>query len=218
MRKFIVNAKALNIRQAPTVNSPAIGVLSEGTVIDVYQISGDGNWVNFIRTTGSKKEKGWVSRKFIFDLSNDKLILENDLPWTRVAIREIGVREFYSNYDNPRILQYLNSTDNINNYYKSNDETYWCSAFVNWCIETSGYEGTNSAWAKHWLNWGSEIKNPFRGCIVVFKRSTGGHVGFYWKETKASIYVLGGNQDDEVNIKRYSKKNFLGYRTLLSVG
>lgn len=218
MIKFLVTARTLNIRKAPNVNSDAIGFLSEGDIIDGYNISGDGKWISFYRTTGKEKQKGWTSRKYLLSLANDKLIKDSDLPWTKIAIREIGVREFYGNADNPRIRQYLRSTEHLSDYAKSNDETYWCSSFVNWCVEKSGIEGTNSAWARHWLNWGTPITKPFRGCIVIFKRGTGGHVGFYIKETKTSIYVLGGNQDDEVNIKRYSKSNLLGFRTISVVG
>ncbi|MCD4737613.1 MAG: TIGR02594 family protein [Bacteroidales bacterium] len=79
------------------------------------------------------------------------------------------------------------STENINNILRSNDETAWCSAFVNWCMEASGIEGTNSAWARHWLFWGEPVNNPVRGCVVVFKRGTGGHVGFFIKQTTTSI-------------------------------
>lgn len=216
MEKYIVTSTTINIKEAPTVNSNVIGFLSEGDVIDGHDISGDGKWLSFYRETGKEKQKGWVSNKYLLSLVNDALIEDNDFPWTKVAIREMGVREFYETSNNPRILQYLRSTELLNSNYQSKDETYWCSSFVNWCIEKSGIEGTNSPWARHWLNWGIAITTPFRGCIVVFKRGTGGHVGFYMKETKDSIYVLGGNQDDEVNIKRYSKVNLLGFRTIIS--
>ena len=60
---------------------------------------------------------------------------------------------------------------------------------------------------------------PVRGCIVIFKRvcpngnpNVCGHVGFYMGETPTRITLLGGNQDDEVNVKNYSKENLLGYR------
>ncbi|MCD4676278.1 MAG: SH3 domain-containing protein [Desulfobacula sp.] len=142
MKQFIVKAKTLNIRQMPTVNSLAIGFLSFGDVIDALKISGDGKWVGFIRVTGNEQQKGWASLKFLHSLKNDNLIKPDDFPWTKIAIREIGTREFYENADNPRIVQYLMSTENINNILRSNDETAWCSAFVNWCMEASGIEGT----------------------------------------------------------------------------
>src|SRR4030095_2451187 len=76
----------------------------------------------------------------------------------------------------------------------------WCSAFANWCVEKAGYEGTDSAWAKSWLTWGKKLATPRRGCIAVFTRGDGGHVGFYISKTSSVIKVLGGNQSDEVNI------------------
>ncbi|MCK4663328.1 MAG: TIGR02594 family protein [Bacteroidales bacterium] len=164
--------------------------------MDAHKVSVDGKWIGFLRVTGNEQQKGWTSIKYLLSLKNDNLIKPKDFPWTKIAIREIGRREFYENADNPRIVQYLRSTENISNLAKSNDETPWCSAFVNWCMEMSGIEGTNSAWARHWLHWGEPIPKPIRGCVVIFKRGSGGHVGFYLKQTETSIYVLGGNQDD----------------------
>jgi len=131
--------------------------------------------------------------------------------WLRIAIKEIGVREYEGQTDNPRIVEYLNSTtlgspDNLN------DETLWCSAFVNWCVEQSGVKGTDSAWARDWLHWGQSMDNPIIGCIVVFSRGDGGHVGFYIDKTPSHIKVLGGNQNHEVNISSYPKSRLLGYR------
>lgn len=56
-----------------------------------------------------------------------------------------------------------------------------------------------------------------RGCIVVFKRKGGNHVGFYLGETESNILLLGGNQENkdgifEVSEKQYSKADLLGCR------
>jgi uncharacterized protein (TIGR02594 family) len=129
-----------------------------------------------------------------------------------IALAEKGVKEFPGDGDNPRIVQYLQSTT-LEAPYNSNDETAWCSAFVNWCVERSGYEGTDSAWARSWLEWGKKTAQPKRGCIVVFERGLKyGHVGFYVRKTQSNIYVLGGNQDDAVNEKGYPTSKLLGYR------
>ena len=218
MTKYIVQVHALNIREAPSINYPSIGLLSKGDVVDAYEISGDGKWIGFNRITGNEKQKGWASMKFLLSLENGNLIKKNDFPWFKIAISEMGVREFYGAADNPRIIQYLKSTEHLSNQYKSNDETPWCAAFVNWCIEQSGIEGMNSAWARHWLNWGEKIDKPVRGCVVILKREAAGHVGFFMKETSTTIHILGGNQDDEVNIKSYPKKFLLGYRLIPIAG
>jgi uncharacterized protein (TIGR02594 family) len=136
---------------------------------------------------------------------------DEDFPWMPIALREIGVKEYAGAADNPRIVEYLSST-NLGPSDQSNDETPWCSAFVNWCVEKAGYEGTDSAWAKSWLTWGKKLAKPRRGCITVFTRSGGGHVGFFIDKTSSGIKVLGGNQSDEVNVSTRAVNKLLGYR------
>jgi hypothetical protein len=59
---------------------------------------------------------------------------------------------------------------------------------------------------------------PEIGDIAVFKRGTmgwQGHVGFYVKNDGAYVWVLGGNQSDEVKISRYLGMDLLSYRRWL---
>jgi uncharacterized protein (TIGR02594 family) len=140
-----------------------------------------------------------------------------------IAEAEKGVIEIPGLDNNPRVLEYLNSVTNIGPMWRSKDETAWCSAFVNWCMEKAGYAGTKSALSTTWLKWGQLIPKPVKGCLAVFLRENGGgHVGFYVGETVTSsvvyIKVLGGNQEHadteigEVNEKHYLKSKLLGYR------
>ena len=76
-------------------------------------------------------------------------------PWLEIAEREQGVAEVPGAGDNPRVVDYLMSTT-LGSLENQNDETPWCSAFVNWCMEQAGIKGTNSAWARSWLDWGKE--------------------------------------------------------------
>jgi uncharacterized protein (TIGR02594 family) len=138
-------------------------------------------------------------------------VVAGDFPWLPIALAEQGVKEYPGDGDNPRIVEYLQSTT-LEAPMRTNDETAWCSAFVNWCVEHAGYEGTDSAWAKSWLNWGKAIPKPRRGCVVILTRAGGGHVGFYMGGTKTTIAVLGGNQSDEVNQANRPKADLLGYR------
>jgi len=129
-----------------------------------------------------------------------------------LAKKEIGVKELDGDLNSPRILTY-------HSYVKgefTSDSIPWCSSFVNYCMQVAGGMGTKSAMARSWLAWGKKISTPHEGCVVVFARGTdgiSGHVGFFVKESKTNIWVLGGNQEDAVNISAYSKSKFLGYRT-----
>lgn len=203
--QYRVVAESLNLRSEPSLHGNIIGILKKNDIVEFISMSGDDYWLKVLSPTG---ERGWASHKFL-QLMNE--VVDSDLPWLRIALGEVGVKEFPGNADNPRIVEYLHST-NLPAPSRNNDETYWCSAFVNWCVERAGYEGTDSAWARSWLNWGKKIDTPRKGCIVVFKRDSGGHVGFYMGETETTIKVLGGNQSNEVNISGYRKSNLLGYR------
>lgn len=130
-----------------------------------------------------------------------------------IALKEYGVKAIVGNIHNPRIVKY--SVD-IGNTYVRDDEVAWCSEFVNWCLLQAGIKGTKSAVARSFLTWGEETKTPALGDIVVFWRETPlskkGHIGFFINETPGEVFVLGGNQNNEVNIKRFPKNQVLSYR------
>lgn len=129
-----------------------------------------------------------------------------ETPWMQIAEREKGTREVQGSGSNPRVLEYLKTCG------KSNDETPWCSAFVNWVMIQAGYKGTNNALAKSWLTWGVPV-NPVYGCLVILDRGgTKGHVGFLISKTDTHVKLLAGNQSDEVNYSDYPVRKVLGYR------
>src|SRR6266508_1429393 len=134
----------------------------------------------------------------------------DDPSWLKFAFQELALHvvEKPGKKTNERIERYLQSTRGSPG--REQDETLWCSAFVNFCIEEStGLEGTNNLAARSWLNWekGKEATRPTRGCIVVFSRPSAGehsgHVGFYLSgSAETGIRILGGNQSDAVSIVR----------------
>lgn len=142
--------------------------------------------------------------------------------WLHVAFGEMnrGVHEMAGERHDDAIISYLASTTLPEEHHK--DETAWCSAFVNWCIEQVGLKGTRSASARSWLEFGEEVDVPQLGEIVVFWRGERegrfGHVGFFIDEDDDNIVVLGGNQTDPeksvgaVCIKPYPRKRLLGFR------
>lgn len=208
MSKYQVTAHKLNIREEPKLIGKIVGVLEKDEVVDVMSTSGDGYWHKIKRNDGLT---GWSSHKYLVSLENDDKIGNEEFPWMPIAIREIGVHEYTGAADNPRVVEYLQSTT-LGEPYRSNDETYWCSAFVNWCVEKAGYAGTDSAWARTWANWNKTIDTPRRGCIAVFTRGSGGHVGFYVGETDTEVEVLGGNQNDSVCTSKYPKSRLISYQ------
>ena len=209
--KYKVTASSLNVRKEPSITGKVIGSLCKDDVVTLLEKSPDLYWFK-IKTTWDLI--GWASHKFLVPVQDGGGGTPDDPPWLKIAYQERGVKEFAGEADNPRIVEYHKSTT-LSHEYAKQDETPWCSSFANWCVEQSGYEGTDSAWARSWLNWGKKITTPRRGCIVVFKRPpspTSGHVGFYIDQNSSKIIVLGGNQGNEVNIAPQNKDNLLAYR------
>jgi uncharacterized protein (TIGR02594 family) len=132
-----------------------------------------------------------------------------------IALLEYGNKEIPGSEHNPEVLKYFHE---IGHGWVDNDELAWCSAFVNWCAMKAGYEYTKDLRARSWLSFGRSIENPILGSLVVLWRirfdSPFGHVGFFIRETENYIYVLGGNQSNQVNISRYPKTQLLSYREL----
>ncbi|HEX8831518.1 MAG TPA: TIGR02594 family protein, partial [Longimicrobium sp.] len=125
--------------------------------------------------------------------------------WMPFAERELNVTEIRRpGRHNPRILEYHRTTT-LSRVDAGNDETPWCSSFVNWVMTQAGYRGTNNALAVSWLRWGRALEEPRRGAIMVVRRksrggdrttgsSTGNHVGFFVRSTATHFTLLGGNQ------------------------
>jgi uncharacterized protein (TIGR02594 family) len=98
------------------------------------------------------------------------------------------------------------------------DETAWCSAFINFLAIECGCDHSGKLNAKSWLEIGKETKYPELGDVVIFwrekKDSWKGHVGLFISANSSVIYCLGGNQDNQVNIKPYPRGQLLSYRRI----
>ena len=132
-----------------------------------------------------------------------------------IALREYGVKGITGILHSNTILKYFKD---IGHGWVKDDETAWCAAFLNWVLLKAGHQHTGSLAARSFLNYGTLTKTPALGDIVVLwrirKDSPFGHVGIYISETKNDIYILGGNQDNMVNITAFPKSRVLAYRTL----
>ncbi|MBU0699827.1 TIGR02594 family protein [bacterium] len=155
-------------------------------------------------------EKGFVTHPVAVASMTDN---PSDAPWMAVAAKEIGQKEkFGVKFNNPRIIEYFVTTS----FKAKTDETSWCSAFVNWCLQQVKIKGTNSAAAASWLNWGKESA-VIPGAITVIYNSnaknsslttSGNHVGFMEKETASHYRLLGGNQSNQVRVSSYPKSSW----------
>jgi uncharacterized protein (TIGR02594 family) len=102
--------------------------------------------------------------------------------------------------------------------------TEWCAAFVNAVLNESGIPGSESVsnvplMARSFLTWGETIQDPNAGDLVVFPRGKAGwqgHVGFYvgsiYRNNVEYYRILGGNQNNSVNIEIYPASKALSIR------
>lgn len=133
-----------------------------------------------------------------------------------IALKEYGVKEYAGSvHNNPKILKYF---EYIGHSWVKNDETAWCSAFVNYVCKKAGYQYSTKLNARSWLTVGSPVDVPRVGDVVVLWRekpdSWKGHVGFFVNADKDKIYILGGNQNNRVCIAAYPKNRLLSYRSI----
>lgn len=132
--------------------------------------------------------------------------------WLEEARKHLGVRETKGPDHTPLILQWWR--DAKLGGIKS-DETPWCAGFVCAMLENVGLLSPRTAWSRDFLGWGYPLDEPEVGCIIVFARGNGGHVGIVvGRDEKLNPLVLGGNQDDSVSIKAFPALAWevLGYR------
>jgi uncharacterized protein (TIGR02594 family) len=142
-----------------------------------------------------------------------------------VATRFLGIKEVQGIAANPMILAMLK----LDNPFVQGDEVPWCSAFVNYVAWLMGLCRSKSLAARSWLQVGQQIDIDTARSdsdIVILQRGTGeqpgpevihapGHVGFFsGKDNKGSVFILGGNQGDEVSIKPFPVAHILGIRRL----
>jgi uncharacterized protein (TIGR02594 family) len=214
-----VTADTLHIRQGAGSKFDSIGFLSKGDSLNVLGIDNTGTWLQ-VKQTGRAGKQGWCSARYLLPQAIQPS------PWLDIAVKEIGVKEYPGNDSNhPRIQAYLATVNGLSTIEKSKDETYWCSCFINWCVEQAHINGTDSAWAKSWGNWRKAVapSSAQTGDIAVFDRSsatsTGGHVSIFIEADTATgeVLVLGGNQSDSVRYSWYpidTVKNGTHYKLL----
>lgn len=97
--------------------------------------------------------------------------------------------------------------------------TPWCAAFVNAILNRKGYRTTNSNTASSFKSYGVKVIKASKGDIVVIRSRISGsgvHVGIFseYKVIKGVKYVgvLGGNQDNMVQVTYYPARSVITIR------
>lgn len=130
--------------------------------------------------------------------------------WVQLARKFIGLKEIKGPEHNPEIVAMWKD---IKRGGIKDDETPWCAAFVGAMLERCGIVSSRFEGARSYESWGEKLAAPIPGCVVVFSRDGGGHVGFVVGQDKpGNLLVLGGNQADAVNIKAFPRSRATAYR------
>ena len=141
------------------------------------------------------------------------------------ALQYYGLLEMPGDQHNPTILNFFRE---IGHEGIRNDETAWCSAFMNYCAKELGLPYSGELDARSWLKVGSVYVPPSDGIswadnviAVHWRGEKGGwqgHVSVPIRISGRNIWVLGGNQGNAVKISPYplnsAKSGILGYRQL----
>lgn len=137
-------------------------------------------------------------------------MIKSEHLWLVEARKLVGVKEIKGPQHTPEIIQMWRD---IKRGGIKDDETPWCAAFVGAMLERVGIRSSRFESARSYLDWGQMISEPVLGCVVVFSRQGGGHVGFCVGRDKAgNLLILGGNQADAVNVRAFPVSRVTGYR------
>ena len=135
---------------------------------------------------------------------------QSELPWIAYARQQIGTKEVPGPGSSPKILGWLKNLKS----WIADDSTPWCGTFTAECLRaTNLWYPAEFYRAKSFLSIPKPLDRPAYGCIVVFERTGGGHVGFcVGRDKNGNLMILGGNQSDAVNIKPFALSRVVGYR------
>ena len=122
---------------------------------------------------------------------------------------------------NPLIVGFFSMTNTKPAVLAGGDQTYWCAAFVNFILLSTGHKGTWSAMSGSFRNGPyPSTKNPKVGDLVVMQNAGpdglkgSGHVSFFldYDSSSGKLQLLGGNQrgntgtDGAVCVSEYNAK------------
>lgn len=133
-----------------------------------------------------------------------------------LAQRFVGLQEIPGQAASPIVLSMLQ----LDAKWVADDETPWCSAFVNAIAWLLDLPRSRSLAARSWLKVGVQV--PLEQARVGFdvvvltrgRSGASGHVGFYAGHSAGTISLLGGNQGNAVSVATFARTRLLDVRRL----
>lgn len=152
-----------------------------------------------------------------------------------LASRYIGIKEVPGVASHPLII----FAHSLTTLAATSDDVPWCSSFANLVAWTLNLPRSKSAAARSWLEVGTVIpfKEAMPGYDVAILASTPfrreadgkphpdnppdatvldapGHVGFFSAVEGPKIWIVGGNQSNQVSLAPFDQARLLGIRRL----
>jgi uncharacterized protein (TIGR02594 family) len=130
-----------------------------------------------------------------------------------LAQRFVGVKETPGAASTPLILAMLQ----LDGDWPKDDLVPWCSGFTNFVCWLLRLPRSKSLAAKSWLGVGRPVTLDDAlpdNDVVILSRTGGYHVGFFAGLQGDDVLILGGNQNDGVNVSAFAKAQVLGVRRL----
>jgi RHS repeat-associated protein len=144
--------------------------------------------------------------------------MQSITPWVSTMFANYLLTEDRSSKTNPTIKEMINSV-NLENMI-GNDNQPWCGAAVSYSMSEnsipfsypgSGYSSAKgSYWGNNWSESNSLGTNNFvYGSVVVLRSGNYTHVGILVGQTNDMVHLLGGNQNNQINVSEYAKNRVL---------
>lgn len=137
----------------------------------------------------------------------------------REALKTHGLHETRGEKHTPEIIEMAERLGGAIKDFYTADEIPWCGLAVSYWIKQAGFEplsGYSQIRARDFADWGNPAYKPSFGDVLTFWRGAqggrDGHVGLYVCEDADAFHVIGGNQNNQVNITRIAKNRLIAAR------
>lgn len=130
-------------------------------------------------------------------------------PWMAEMHRKMGLHEVR---DNALLTAWLK----VGRFLGNPAQLPWCGDAIESCLaKTLPSEPlpANPFFAQSWASFGVDVVVPLVGCIGVIRwAATSGHVGIVAGIEGSTVYLLGGNQSNAINVSGFPRSKFIAFR------
>ena len=135
--------------------------------------------------------------------------------WMQWMFKADGTKEYPGEPNNPMIMRSVEVIaerwPDLASYARTyrEDATPWCGLAAAWAMTKANIKPPKEFLSsKAWRTFGFDIKTPELGCVVCLES----HVALFHHQTGSTIYLMGGNQSDMVNLCPFKESEIVACR------